>query len=761
MRLTLVAIAVLLAFGAVPGPSQAAADPFQQAIALERAGHLRQAGAVLAAAHVKGAQAKHEAALDDALAAFRATDVYAARKQYSVAESTLTDTAKRIDPVRDLYVRAELQKRLAAVQKAATPPAKSDPSWGDGVWKDFKDAGRSVLKWLAIASLALLIVLAIAGVGWVVRQFLPVRKTIGASLEDLAMDPDKHPDGGRALGRELASALKVVNTKASADPAPGLDSIRDLDGSMSLNVRVAGDELAILAPYADNGSAVKFGGLSVSPRQVLALLGTTFSRRPEYDVRGSLAGSDKKVRLDAELRHEKKVKLRHKKKVVASWTCDAEGEGARAGVLADAAYRIVFEVGPKTISDSWPSVACYREARALLSASSGPEDREATLAEARRMLERSLRADPKNPLARFELGGVLRKLGANREAADQYERVEKLCEKSADPAIARLRRAGAYNRAIALSKMDGWREHNDALGLLHELVTEIEGDQTLKPADRERMLLYVNSAQAATLVFKLEQWRDEQYDEATRERSELVFEQIQGTRDAIAALPERKSPEERAIRAQAGAVAENAFGRASYLLGKGGAIEAFTNALSDAPELGDAHVNMASALFRERARHCDWDAQIDYHLERSLTVSPNDRKALYLRGKLNLALHNEDDAKADWELAAKLRLAELLWADKSKLEAIELVQRSQARRPAHDERARLLILWTCDIADEGAVEEATLRAARRAGDAVERYDKKRKKKTPENILTALGQIDAKLKVAAQAGANGDAQAHLV
>jgi tetratricopeptide (TPR) repeat protein len=237
-----------------------------------------------------------------------------------------------------------------------------------------------------------------------------------------------------------------------------------------------------------------------------------------------------------------------------------------------------------------------------------------------------------------------------------------------------------------------------------------------------------------------------------------VADAIAAVRGWIAALKQPELPYDRAIVSQARAVAENAHGRAKYLLGKrDDAVSAFDRALSFAPGLGDAHVNMASALFWARARYADWNTRISLHLDRALEVSPNDRKALYLRGKLYYLLNQKDDAKRVWEQAseagdewAQFRLGEMLWEgddEESKAQAIELVRRSQARNPVHDERARALVLWTADVADDGKVEQATLIAARQAGKEIEQYEKGRDRPLGKELREAIDLINAKANYA--------------
>lgn len=743
---------------AVAAPSVATADgggTFARAVRLERRAQLAAALAVLNVARLTPSEARHREALRDAVTTLSAVQVYEHAKELKVADSLLAQLSSRLDPVRDVYVNAVVQRQLASVRAMEAPAPKSKPGFFASLWSDAKSSAKTVLRWLIVVAGFVLLITAVGLIGKVIRSARSRRKGIGAALEDLTVEAAQRSEANRALGREFAVAIAAASQDAVEGPRAEIDVARDLDGSVSLNVRVSGDELAAIEPYLDDGSPVKVGPISVSPRQLIAFLELTFRPPYEYELRGYLATSGSTSRLVVELERRGRPPLR--------WASLGEGDGGRVSAVLETARRVLFEAATHPISASWPSVAAYRAARTSLASVDDPSDRPAALEGARRLLERALGHDPGNALARFELGTVLRKLGRNADALAQYEFIDQLSSEAGRTEVPSLRRALSYSRAVALSKLEGWDDHKRAVALLHELRAEVEADQRIEGAEREELLLFIRSSWAAAIVFEAERFRSEHDLQKTRARSAQVLREVADERDWIAQSRDRQPDVDLTTYVQATAVAENAFGRAAYLCGRpvNEAIGAFERALSLVPELGDAHVNLASALLRSGSRPADWVERIERHIDRALEISPRDRKALYLRGQLYLKAGRRDDARQAFERAAEagdawalLRLGELTWDEGNREDAIDLALRSVARGPAYDHRAKLLVLWVAEVADQTTVERARLVAARRAGSDLERQAKKRKRDMSPSVTRALAVIDAKL-AADQGGGEHD------
>jgi tetratricopeptide (TPR) repeat protein len=697
---------------------------------------------VLEGAELSAREAMHRAALRRAVTAFAAARVLLARDQPMLAAAVLRRLGGHLDPVRDVYVRTTQEQRLAAVPGVrASPPRRG---FGHDVLKGFVDVAETILRWLLVIGALALTGIAIYLLRREVRKHARPHSGVGIALEDLSAETDRRTDANRTLGRELSIAIAAASAGGSADgdSVPEIDVAMDLDGSVSVNVRVTGDELAAFSRLLDGGSEVRAGPVSVSPRQLVAFAGAFFARRYTHSLTGSLVAGDQRTTLAVDLNGDGQA---------VGWSCEKAGTDSRPAAVAEIAQRVVFQLGERGVSQSWPSVAAYREARRrLASAPATAREREGRLDAARQCLERSLAHDPTNLLAHFELGNVLRKLGSNDEAVHQYALLEEFAATRAISPL--LLRAAIYSRAIALSKIGTWPTHHEALTALEALEHGVNDDNRLAPADRDHLLALICSARAAALIFELERLRDEPGGNRVRARRQSLFEQIHQARDWIDA-PERRRNASQPAYYQALAVAENALGRAIYVIGDDAddAIAAFERALSLVPDLGDAHVNLASAVLRQSPNEPGWEARVRRHLDQALELSPQDRKALYLLGKVALRLDDQTEARRWFTLAARagdawamFRLAELDHQQGKVEQALDELQKSLVRLPGADVRARLFVLWTAQVTRDSRPDVVRLAAARRAGDALERDARRRKAEPAEPVRRALRLIDAVL-----------------
>jgi tetratricopeptide (TPR) repeat protein len=730
-----------LADNASDGSRRSAVVAYHRAIALERDGRFRAALTLLRSRPPLVFRLHHRATLRETIAAFRSAHAYALDRRPALAAAALREIGARLDPVHDAYLRAAQQRRLAAVTPHPPRPAP-DPTFAERLWHDFTDAAEHMLNWL-------MLILAVAltlGAVWIAFGLYrwPRKNALGIAFEDLSADPSTRSDANQTLGRELSMAISAASTGTTGDAVPDVDSAKDLDGSGSVNVRVAGDELASINRLFGEDAKITTGFVSFNPRLLVAFAYRFVERRYRHTIIGSLVGGAGNTQLVVDLHR----RGRRGKERSVRWSCSTRGSDSRAAAVAEVAQRVVFELSAQSTSDRWPSVAAYQRARALLAAAprSGSK-RPGALREVRAELELALAHDPANLLARYELGNVLRKLGSNDDAVAQYELLERLL-------IARrvtplLRRTTAYSHAVALSKLDSWSAHHRAVEALERLRSEVE-HASLRTGERHDLLALTRSAWAAAQLFELERIRDDRRSCAHARRTELTTA-LTDVRDGIVRYADDPGTD-KATQYQALAVAENALGRALYLTFSGTprrAIEAFDRALSYVPELGDAHVNLAAALLRKDGAQPGELSRICEHLDRALELSPNDGKALYLRGKI-AKISDDPSSSGYFERAAEqgnpfamFRLAELSWDKGRPTDALRWLQRSLTHGQRVGARAQRLIAWTAEL--DGKLDDASLAAAHDLGKELADDAKLQGATPPADFRRALRTIRARLR----------------
>lgn len=630
---------------------------------------------------------------------------------------------------------------LPGVANAAEQAAAADDGgFLDDLGDEISSAAQTVLAWLVVIGGLLLVVLLVRMAGRGFRRWTPPRRGICVALEDLSGGAS---GGSGALGQEVEAAIRSLAQSAAEQPPAEIDAARDLDGSLSLNVRVAGDALATLGPYVNDATPVKVGPIAFTPRQLLTFISSTFARRYQFELRGFMAASGSTTRLVLDLQ------CRTAREPVR-WSCSDDGEAARGTVVTDAARRVLFETSEKPVSVRWRSVEAHQKARSITATLDDAPDRFAALQDARRLLERALAIDAGNQEARFELGTVLRKLGQNREASLQYRLINVFPGpgQASDPT---LRRAIDYCRAVALSKVDAWEEHREAKKLLEAVDAEVEHDSDLKERTREAHRLVIRSALAATLVFEAERLRSEADSDRLEEASAAVLQRVMELRDWVDQADQRTPDVDVNAFVQACAVAENAAGRVAYLAGRPReeVVACLERAVALAPDLGDAHVNLATALLRGTSGPPDRDERVRRHLDRALEISPHDAKARYLRAKLYGKLGLLDQQREDLQVAvdagdhlAVFTLAELEWRDGHKLPAVELARRSLTLRPSGRwYRARVLVAWIADPEVLADARAETLEAGLGAARQIEKRAREQKRETTSGFGAEVARIE--------------------
>jgi cytochrome c-type biogenesis protein CcmH/NrfG len=625
-------------------------------------------------------------------------------------------------------------------------------------------SARDVLVEPLITALSLFVyaVLILAAIALVVllrrgvRRALPVRQITTIAVEDLAAETSERQTSSYVLGRQLKAEIEAVESGVAAVGDTGIDQRHDLDGAGLVSLAVAAERVAGLDSFAADDSPIRFGPLSFSPRQLAYFAGSYFTRRPAFELVGSLSTQGTRAIVSV-YRYEGGSRT----SPLDRWQAVESGEGARERALAGVATQIAVAIGETDVSEDWNSFYLYRRAIETLALASEPKSRSEALAESQRLLQASLERDPSNLLARFQLATVLRRQGENDSAAEHFHFVQRLAASppTDKPAVRRLLERNPnlallarYNRAVALAKTDDPQCHRDAIRILGDLRKHLDAKEA-RSADESRLDMLVRTSRAAALVLRLERAGEAPREEAQRrewQRARLeTFEEITSALRWI----EGRTPDEVVdwtAYTHAQATAHNAFGRAASLLGKtGDALDALRTAAALLPDFEDAHINIASVLLQQHPR--DWQTRAERHLVRALELAPLNRKAHYLLGQLyaDEAVGRYEEAKEQFRLSGSdsqscARLAELALREGNHAEAAELLRRSLALSNVPDRRLAQYLECVVELARSNGVDRKLLLEARtRAQRLVSKGKAPRLRKQGERLLADVEQLLAK------------------
>ena len=316
------------------------------------------------------------------------------------------------------------------------------------------------------------------------------------------------------------------------------------------------------------------GPVSFNLRQLGYYLGSLFRRRSEYELVGSLTESRDRVVLTVENQGAAG-------QVLNRWHSTRAGDHAADEAVRDVAMQIVVGLGRSTATADWRSFRDYREALDVLRVGSDAPDPRERLESARGLLARSLDRDPLNPLARFYLATVYRKLGDNGEAVEQFRLLDSFATRQDSGWLEHFkavhpefRRVVRYNLATSLLKLEARRAQCEALRIVNGLVEQFAkpGPVPLADSPEYRFGVLVRGAQAWALTFRLERELhkdepDSKSPEARQAYRAQLMSEIESARNSIrGAVPVTRAAS--AVYAGALATAETAFGRASELLGR-------------------------------------------------------------------------------------------------------------------------------------------------------------------------------------------------
>ena len=386
--------------------------------------------------------------------------------------------------------RANVSPKLAqeAARKAADARirAAKEPTFR-GTWMAFQASLPNTLVTLIGWMPYILCYAGTLGLLLPIKWLRPAKKEILLSMQDLT---------GMANDQNNANLTELMRREMEL-PGPKVDELHidmtsELDGSSmgQLGLRAA---LSAVGTAFQPGTQVSFGPLSINPMQIVNLLRPLFRPRYSRELAGSVSAFASQT-VCVVIQNNPKTGTPLRWETIVS---GAPGDSAKCQAVRDTAMKILIAIDTKTreITGNWRSMSRLRAGiEYMRQASNDPAGRRALWEQARSCFQEAVLEDPGNWLGRFNLASVLRKLGLNGLAAEQFAELE-----SSPHLPAAHKPVVKYNRAAALQKSDDERLTQEAVEILTDIL-----NQSGIPALLRR---FAESGRLAALADGLARWK--------------------------------------------------------------------------------------------------------------------------------------------------------------------------------------------------------------------------------------------------------------
>jgi Tfp pilus assembly protein PilF len=625
---------------------------------------------------------------------------------------------------------------------------------GDEFWPTLKrEAGTSFEKifgWLVY----IVIVVALVSLLAALRRKFPAKKGTRMAVDDMTCAADDRDAASQALGRELSNSISSL--EEDGNHPERVDLANDIDGLGVAHLRISVDGDTSVKSFVQSSDPVTVGPFSITPRQLLDLCSSYFRRPSEFTLRGALSKRESDFAFSVE-----RVSSKGEVAPGERWE---EVEKNRQDTVRKMARRIGFVLGGTCVTKSWRSFETYERGNEYLSQKESPgqkdlpDQKDSPDARPTERLKRaldcfceSLRYDPFNCMARFNLATTYRMLGQNDRAVHGFQNLEELLLQNPATEISNFSAKNPeflgivrYNRAVSLAKSTdegALREATDLLEALIQTSAEALTDDTNEDAKARcaRLEMLARSAKASTLAAQLESQTGNYADErrhfartATRE----ILSKIENTQQWLERQVATVYAKDWRTYELSRAVVENAYGRACYLLGQFPKAEAaLRSAVTRAPSFLEAHLNLASVLLKAKKLDPDWFEKALGEIADALALEPENFKANHLLG---IALSDPiveryDEAIAAFNKAGNFfgthaRLAVIYADHKNDLfNAIKAMRHSISVNRRPDYRSIQFIAWVLKL-DPPAL-RPLLMEAKAIGDRLLKFTEERLRST--------------------------------
>lgn len=570
------------------------------------------------------------------------------------------------------------------------------------------------------------------------RRFLTPGPEWVVRIRDLAAASGEGDASTRVLTQRLLAELRMTHQGMPSDEE--VDESEDLDGSPALNLRAAPEPPDLNGLLVED-IALKVGVVSTSVKPLLSLWTNFAQRPPSGTITGTLVTTEPEVLLVLETslpdRAPERVEFRRR------------GPEAVSDAVRDAAAWVVVRTSENTYagsgSDDWRSLREHRASLACLQQeASRPANRAELLVRARLSLQASLAQDPGNFLARFDLATVLRKLGQNQEALDQLEQLKVDVGRNL-PRVELFVRAHAsfrdvidYNIAVVLTKLEDPGSARSAQTVLDDMLARAPVPLRLaaggggQPATQSaapleiRVAMLAMSARAAALAARLRPAARGSDPKRAAEYRQRLRDGIADAVERLEALTPATVDEQRRTAAYASAVAYTARARATVERGEWrGALGDLRRAITLAPDLVQAYLQLGELYLDAAGRVIDWSEQCEFACRAALAISPTNARAHNVLGRLFArgAVARYDEAILHFDQAAGYRSsltehARLLEMRGERLAAVALLRQSVARFPRPAFHFQKFVEGVERLAQAGEASREDIELARQAARAL-------------------------------------------
>ena len=662
---------------------------------------------------------------------------------------------------------ARSQAEKGKLRNAALLEQAKQPTVGEQIVETLSTAVTTLFAWLVYFAV---VVGAFFLARWLRSTYL-VRPGTGITLEDQSVTVEQREVKSQQLSQDMAQA--IVNLASGSPSASG--GLMDLDATNLPNARDPLGGIAAITSHIDaNAEPMRIGPFSFQARQLFLYLSLLFKRPYEYTLSGVLKKTNAHLILQVS-------KCDRNGFVVEDGlfeaSCAAEDSSCYETLIKDVAIQIAVVLPGSKVTNDWRSMRSYLQAESLMGREASGEERKVGYKQAKVLLQTALSHDPANWMARFKLASVLRLLGDNEAARDQFDYVERMLgsqeiwcfhhfgaflqDSPEFPWIVR------YNLIVSMSKMASERAVSRALILIDQLVTELEmivaSAQLLPPQtqlatksnDRvirelqtrwrdimaklheqkiplssqcqDNLLYLIKGGRAAVLCSEIERLRETAFSYPNKVQSlhhdmAEVLKRIHDDEQWLWKMTPHVKSECWQTFAQAHAAAQNAYGRACYVMNK---FDDATKYLRWAIQIHvpqnfpEPHINLAAVYLKQRNRFCpDWAERARAHLEMALAMSPYNQKARYLLGKVfaNASVADYDKALEEFRKAGDSDSLSLyqrgiiqLQHKQDIVKAVDLLRRSVGFATRTDFRYKEYLYAVLVLTEKGQIDKSHLR----------------------------------------------------